>query len=300
MHKYVRTPHLETSRLQPGDSTEGQVRWQDLDGAWIVIEEKVDGANTGFSNPDGRPALQSRGHYLVGGASEARFSTLKMWHGRHAEDIAVLVDERYVVYGECPQVKHTVFYDRLPHVFMEFDVLDTKTDSFLSTAERRRLFDGLPIVPVPVLYAGPAPKRLEDALTLAGIPSTCMSDDEGIWSSALERQAERAGHDVDRAWRETGPFGQMEGLYIKVERGGETVGRMKWVAPWFLQKILDSGSHHRDRRLIENVLAPDVDLMAETVTWSLPGLSEIPDAGSASAVRVDIPEALQRRRRVAP
>jgi hypothetical protein len=37
------------------------------------------------------------------------------------------------MYGEWVYAKHTVFYDKLPHYFLEFDILETKTGAFLST-----------------------------------------------------------------------------------------------------------------------------------------------------------------------
>ncbi len=45
LHKYPRTPHLESSRLQPGDTDSDQVRYASLNGQWLVVEEKLDGAN---------------------------------------------------------------------------------------------------------------------------------------------------------------------------------------------------------------------------------------------------------------
>ena len=45
--KYPRTCHLEGSRLQPGDEDLDQVSLDALQGTYLVIEEKVDGANAG-------------------------------------------------------------------------------------------------------------------------------------------------------------------------------------------------------------------------------------------------------------
>ena len=68
LHKYPRTPHLQGSRLQPGDSNADQVRYHELHGQWLVVEEKLDGANAGISfSSAGELLLQSRGHYLTGG-----------------------------------------------------------------------------------------------------------------------------------------------------------------------------------------------------------------------------------------
>ncbi len=63
------------------------------------------------------------------------------------------------MYGEWLYAKHTVFYDNLPHYFMEFDVLDRLTRAFLSTTARRELLTGLPVMPVPVIEEPSQPSR---------------------------------------------------------------------------------------------------------------------------------------------
>ena len=66
--KYPRTPHLEGSRLQPGDEDLSQIRFSQIAGKHIVVEEKIDGANSAISfSEDGELLLQSRGHFLTGG-----------------------------------------------------------------------------------------------------------------------------------------------------------------------------------------------------------------------------------------
>jgi RNA ligase len=62
-----------------------------------------------------------------------------------------VLGDRYVLYGEWLYAKHTVFYNALPHYFLEYDVLDLHTQQFLSTQVRRVLLAALPIVSVPVL-----------------------------------------------------------------------------------------------------------------------------------------------------
>ena len=47
--KYPRTPHLEGSRLQEGDEDLSQVQFDYVLGKNLVIEEKIDGANTAIS-----------------------------------------------------------------------------------------------------------------------------------------------------------------------------------------------------------------------------------------------------------
>ena len=49
IRKYPRTPHLEGSRLQPGDEDLSQIRFSEIQGKHLVVEEKCDGANSGIS-----------------------------------------------------------------------------------------------------------------------------------------------------------------------------------------------------------------------------------------------------------
>ena len=78
--KYPRTPHLEGSRLQPGDEDLRQIPFGDIEGKYLVIEEKCDGANSALSfNQNGELLLQSRGHYLTGGYRERHYNLMKQW-----------------------------------------------------------------------------------------------------------------------------------------------------------------------------------------------------------------------------
>ena len=66
IRKYPRTPHLEGSRLQPGDEDLNQIPFSDIQGRHLAVEEKIDGANSGISfGENGELMLQSRGHYLT-------------------------------------------------------------------------------------------------------------------------------------------------------------------------------------------------------------------------------------------
>ncbi len=128
----------------------------------------MDGANSGISVGEGGALrLQSRGHFLTGGAREKHFDLFKRWAGAHAAALTAALGQRYVAYGEWLYAKHTIFYDRLPHYWMEFDVLDRERGVFLDTPSRQALLAGLPLVPVRVLHAGPM-ERVEQLQALLG------------------------------------------------------------------------------------------------------------------------------------
>ncbi|GIJ50643.1 DNA ligase III [Virgisporangium aliadipatigenens] len=251
LRKYPRTPHLEGSRLQPGDADLAQVPFVEIAGRQLVVEEKLDGANAAVSfDDDGTLRLQSRGHYLTGGPRERQFAPLKAWASVVAGALRPRLGARYVLYGEWLYAKHTMFYDALPHYFCEFDVYDREEDAFLSTGRRGELLDGTGVVSVPVLAAGRFSHVKE--LTAHVGPSTVRTPG---WRDALADAARAAGVDPARAAAESDASDDMEGLYLKLEEGGRVRGRFKWVRPSFLTAVLDSGSHWRDRPIVPNRLA---------------------------------------------
>lgn len=255
LRKYPRTPHLQGSRLQPGDADLASVPYTEIQGRFLVVEEKLDGANAAISfDAGGELRLQSRGHYLTGGPRERQFAPFKAWAATVAPALRPRLSDRYVLYGEWLYAKHTVFYDALPHYFCEFDVLDRASGAFLSTAARRDLLAGVPVCSVPVLHTGPV-ASLDELTSLIG-PSTCRTP---RWREALVTAAAGGGADPAQVVAETDGSDDMEGLYIKVEEGDLTVGRYKWVRSSFLTAVLDSGTHWQDRPIVANQLArPEV------------------------------------------
>lgn len=259
LFRYPRTPHLEGSRLQEGDHGHDHVPYRDLRGLRLVVEEKLDGANTGISfSPAGDLLLQSRGHYLAGGGRERQFNFIKAWAQAHAGWLLQRLEDRYVMYGETLSKKHSVFYDALPHHFFEFDVLDRRSGQFLSTAARRELLAGGPVLSVPVLYDGLAPARLADLKALLR-PSLAKT---ARWRDAFEATVRREGQDLALAWKQCDKSDLSEGLYLKVEADGRTLGRYKWVRADFVQAILAADKHHSEQPYVPNQLAPGVDLYA--------------------------------------
>lgn len=257
IYKYPRTRHVEGSRKQAGDEDLNSVKFSEIRGKYLVLEEKIDGANCGISfGKDGRLYLQSRGHFLSGGYGERQFDMLKVWAECFREELWQVLGDRYVMYGEWMFAKHTVFYDRLPHYFMEFDIFDKEKQQFFSTAKRREILARTPFVKsVPVLEAGRY-EKLSDITRLIG-HSNFVSRDP---AKSLREQCEKYGVDTERTRGQTDLDGIMEGIYIKVEEGDYTVDRLKYVRHSFLNAILDSESHWMNRPLVANRLAEGIDL----------------------------------------
>ena len=264
--KFPRTAHIEGSRLQKGDEDCGHVPYASVAGRYIVIEEKLDGGNAGVSYTEGgEQLLQSRGHYLVGGGRERQFNLFKRWAAAHEQALLTSLEDRYICFGEWMYKKHSMFYDNLPAYFNEFDIWDRSREVFLSTRARAEVLGSAPVLAVPVLYKGPAPAKLVDLLNLI---TTSYAKTKN-WREQFEKVVPREGFDIAKAWEMTDKSDLMEGLYIKVEEGGEVVDRFKIVRKDFTQAILDADVHHSAQPFIPNQLAPGVDIFAPmlTLTW---------------------------------
>lgn len=288
--KYPRTRHIEGSRKQAGDEDLDFISFKEIKGFYVVLEEKVDGANAGISfNEEGRLLLQSRGHFLDGGYGERQFNLLKVWANCHKTELYTILGSRYVMYGEWLYAKHTVFYDALTHYFMEFDIYDKEKKEFLSTKRRREMLQGYSFVTqVRVLFEGRL-NSLEELTSWLGKSS--FKTDHCL--ETLERECKKLGLDPELAISQTDNTDLMEGIYIKVEglplnrlpksiseirteeekeqkefSGRTVLERCKYVRSTFLNTIMDSGTHWLNRPLIPNLLREGVNLFASEDTSS--------------------------------
>ncbi|MCC5610541.1 RNA ligase family protein [Nostoc sp. CHAB 5834] len=281
--KYPRTPHLEGSKLQQGDTDKDQVSLASLSGLYCVIEEKKDGANSGVSFSGAADLLlQSRGHYLQGGGGERQFNKFKEWSRNHESRFLELLEDRYVMYGEWCASKHSIFYNALPHLFFEFDILDRHTGEFLSTKRRHAMLAGSPVLSVPVLYEGPVPTSQKQLRKLVFHSLSKTKD----WKQDFETAVGREGLPLPLTWKQTDKSDSSEGLYIKIEDDNKVLARFKYVRPGFTQTILDSESHHLHRPILPNGLASGVDLYADTprVTWESLGHRVVKGLDALNAV----------------
>jgi hypothetical protein len=258
LYKYPRTPHLAGSQPQPGDEDLSVISLNHLKGERLIVEEKLDGANSALSfSRDGQLLLQSRGHFLDGGPRERHFGLLKAWAGCHQVALREALGSRFIMYGEWLYAKHTIFYDHLPHYFFEFDLFDKERELFLTTDERQRLLQGLPLRSAPVLFSGSVGSGKQLRLLIRN------SDFQSSrWREVLREVCASRKLDAERALRETDHSGLMEGLYLKVEEGGRVTERFKFVRSSFLQAVDESGDHWLNRPIIPNQLREGVDIFA--------------------------------------
>lgn len=260
IYKYPRTRHIEGSRLQIGDMADDKPL-SELAGQHLIVEEKLDGANCAVSfDTDGNLLLQSRGHFLQGGGRERHFALFKTWAAAQTHVLHPVLGHRFVMYGEWMYAKHTVFYDRLPHYFMEFDVLDRDNGVFLSTAARKSLLTGLPVMPVPVVHAGEVTSV--DYLNAMVRPTPYKSDN---WRDGLAKAAVQSSSRPDMVDQQTEDSDLAEGLYLKQEEADHVLDRFKFVRSDFHQAIQAADGHWQDRPILPNTLAEGIDIFAPTL-----------------------------------
>ena len=170
----------------------------------VVVEEKVDGANVGFSVAlDGTIRAQNRGSWLRRGGN-AQFDRLWAWMDQRQTDFADALGDRLILFGEWCLAVHSVMYDSLPDWFLGFDVYERGSNRFWDVARRDELLRNLGLASVPRLSKG--------TFTIEGL-------------KALLSQRSMVGS------------GPMEGAYIRVEESGWLVARAKIVRPEFTQAI---------------------------------------------------------------
>ena len=252
--KYPRTQHLSGSELQRGDRPE-TMPFRELKGRHIVIEEKLDGANSAVSfSEDGELLLQSRGHYLMGGPRERHFAMLKTWATSLMQDLHDILGHRYVMYGEWMYAKHTVFYDRLPHYFHEFDVYDREE----GVSEHARAS-----CPPRGTRRGERARALRGSCTVRSPPPLAgAARAVQVPHLASEPRSRRAPHGqhLDKVLAQTEDCDLSEGLYVKWEQQGVVAGRYKYVRPGFTQSLVEGDGHWQRRPILPNELAPGADL----------------------------------------
>jgi ATP-dependent RNA circularization protein (DNA/RNA ligase family) len=124
----------------------------------VLVEEKLDGANLGFSlSPDGSLRAQNRGQYLqepFGG----QFTRLPAWLALHGSDVllALAADghNNLIFFGEWCAARHSLNYDALPDWFLLFDVYDQTQKRFWSSNRRTSLAEEIGLATTPTVFRG--------------------------------------------------------------------------------------------------------------------------------------------------
>lgn len=249
MLKLPRTLHLEGSRLPPGQVDPDAIQFNKLRGEFLVVEEKVDGSGVSIEFENNAIKLYHRGTEIQGLGGE--FGALYSWAIYYLEDLYWILEDRYVMFGEWMRRKHHIYYDRLPHFFLESDVYDKKTERWLSTKARETLFKDKEFIHhVPVLDRGKF-NKLGD-LTSQIKRSRYQSEH---WPSMMWKYCEMNHIELDKVMHHTDKSGLAEGLYIKHEDDEQVLGRYKYVRYEFVNDIINPGVHWKDLPPVDNLLS---------------------------------------------
>lgn len=99
----------------------------------VVVEEKMDGSNTGIIRHHKGFVLQNR-NSLVGPSVHEQFDFFHNWANVQNYNKIMAVPENTLIYGELLYAVHTIYYDRLPDYFLVFDV--RQNGSWLNYVDR--------------------------------------------------------------------------------------------------------------------------------------------------------------------
>lgn len=180
----------------------------------VVVEEKLDGANVGFSlAPDGSLRAQNRGQYL-GEPHAGQFARLPAWLVQHGEALRAVLKPNLILFGEWCAARHSLEYSALPDWFLLFDVYDRSVGRFWSTPRRNALSAKAGLNTVPEVLAG----------------KTAVAALKQLVVSAQSRYRQ----------------GALEGVVIRRENVDWCEARAKLVRPDFIQAI---ETHWRKRAI---------------------------------------------------
>lgn len=245
MIKLPRTLHIEGSGLSSPQDPE-VVQFARLAGEFLTVEEKLDGTGVSiFFDNDLRLQIWHRGSPATGN----EFNRLHYWARINHDRLFDLLEDRYILFGEWMLYKHAIFYDRLPTYLFESDIYDRKNEIWLSTFARNSLLAGHDYIrSVPVLAAF-KPTKLNQLTDL--VKRSMYQSDK--WAEILWQKSEKEGLALVELLDQCDKSNLSEGLYIKHEDEKQVFGRYKYVRPAFVQNIIDSGTHLRDRVPLHNI-----------------------------------------------
>lgn len=121
----------------------------------VVVEEKIDGANIGFSiDQYGKLRIQNRGSYLDLSHAPLQFRPLQLWLQVRETTFVDALRPDLMLFGEWCHAVHSVTYNHLPDWLLGFDVYDRSADRFWDTTRRDELLAALGLHPVPRIACG--------------------------------------------------------------------------------------------------------------------------------------------------
>lgn len=219
--RFPHTPHL--AWLGDGEPRDDKVlsaaEAKALLASDVVVEEKLDGANLGFSlSAEGDLLAQNRGQYLAE-PHAGQFARLPAWISLHRDALLDVLQPSLMVFGEWCAARHSLDYGALPDWFLVFDVYDRDAGRFWSTQRRNALAETAGLATVREVFRG----------------QTTLPQLKQLVATASSRFRD----------------GPMEGIVVRRESAGWCEARAKLVRPDFTQAI---ATHWRKRTIEWNRL----------------------------------------------
>ncbi|OQX38204.1 MAG: hypothetical protein B0D91_04745 [Oceanospirillales bacterium LUC14_002_19_P2] len=212
--RFPHTPHIEWlgSGEPRGDKMLSAPEVDELFQAKLTVEEKIDGANVGFSvGGDGKLRAQNRGAWIERDAG-GQFKHLWRWVTRYEQAFISLLGKDLILFGEWCYACHSLAYRSLPDWFVGFDIYDREAGHFYSVPRRNELFALLEITPIMPLATGcfSMPQLMELLKSPSRYGTTRLEglylrQDQGDW---LKRRAKLVRCDftqqIDEHWTKKG------------------------------------------------------------------------------------------------
>lgn len=214
--KFPRTPHIF---VLPGinirnDKVLASKEADDFFHNIISVEEKVDGANVGFSiDENDTLKIQNRGNYLSIG-EHPQFGPIWNWGYERINLFVKHLEKRYILFGEWCFAQHSIHYSALPQWLLGFDIYDKTQKRFLARSARDLIFKKLDVIAVPLI--GEKTFSKNDLIRI-----------------------------VEQRYSQLG--GKLEGIYLRLESDSQLLKRAKLVRQDFIQDI----DNHWSNRILK-------------------------------------------------
>ncbi len=190
----------------------------------MTVEEKADGANTGMLLFEGNSILRNRNHLLNKAFIQRKTAAKLQFASIHNYFYSNMDRFEYVneavgfpasIYGEWMFAVHGIEYDKLPALWIPYDIYDFERDLFLPSSLSRKVLTEAGFHMPALLHTGPVTsyEQLE-----------AFCNEKSSWSSD-----------------------KREGVYVKVNDKDRIVARFKMVREGFVQ-----GAKWSDDRINKN------------------------------------------------
>lgn len=230
---FPRTPHVPYKavigdNLSADDYIADEISTRAIfDHYYIFVEEKLDGANCGMALYEGHPVIRNRSHILNKGyvkdtPAKMQFRPAWGWFYDNKEKFEKLNEAagyEVGVFGEWLYALHGIRYDKLPDLFVAYDLFDWFSLQFVATEKARELLTNAGFSVPPLLHTG----KVESWEQLEA-----LCNEKSAFSTLDQR----------------------EGVYIKISDTKEVVARFKMVRADYVQ-----GSRWDLRTITKNKLA---------------------------------------------